>query len=282
MRKVIANQTFDEERSLYNLKNADVLNCDFKGLKDGESVLKETRNVKVEGCSFSLRYPLWHAKDFALISSQMDDKTRAPIWYAKKGAIEKTTINGIKALRESRDISVKDCTINSEEFGWKCSRIKVENTSLESQYLFFDSKDIEINKLNMKGKYSFQYIKNLKITDSVLDTKDAFWHSKNVTVENCVIKGEYLAWFSENLTLKHCTITGTQPFCYAKNLTLIDCTMEGCDLAFEYSSVNADLKGNIKSIKNPLSGTITVDGVEEIIEKEAVKRCTGKVVVRQK
>lgn len=281
MNKTILNRTFDEERSLYNLKNTDVDSCIFAGPKDGESVLKETRNVTVNDCSFSLRYPLWHAHNFVLENSKMDEKTRAPIWYAKKGIIENTSINGIKALRESKDIIVKKSTVISDEFGWKCSRLKVEDSKIESQYLFLDSSDIEIKKLEMKGKYSFQYIHNLKISDSVLDTKDAFWHSKNVTVENCTIKGEYLAWFSEGLTLKHCTITGTQPFCYCKNLTLIDCTMEGCDLAFEYSSVNAEIKGKIKSIKNPLKGLITVDGIEEIITSKTTKKCIGKVVIRK-
>ena len=40
MRTVIENQQFDEERALYNLREADVKNCIFAGPADGESVLK--------------------------------------------------------------------------------------------------------------------------------------------------------------------------------------------------------------------------------------------------
>jgi hypothetical protein len=36
---LIENKTFDLERSLYNLKDTKVVNCDFKGENDGESVL---------------------------------------------------------------------------------------------------------------------------------------------------------------------------------------------------------------------------------------------------
>ena len=56
----IKDKTFDEERALYNLKNTKVINCIFTGPQDGESVLKESRNIEVENCTFSLRYPIWH------------------------------------------------------------------------------------------------------------------------------------------------------------------------------------------------------------------------------
>ena len=44
MKKQVSNQIFDEERSLYNIKNTEVVNCRFEGPADGESVLKEGRN----------------------------------------------------------------------------------------------------------------------------------------------------------------------------------------------------------------------------------------------
>ncbi len=52
------NQRFEEERALYNLRESDVIDCTFAGLADGESVLKEVREVNVINCRFSLRYPL--------------------------------------------------------------------------------------------------------------------------------------------------------------------------------------------------------------------------------
>ena len=58
MREEIIGQSFDEERALYNLSHADVIDCVFAGPADGESVLKEARDVSLENCSFSLRYPL--------------------------------------------------------------------------------------------------------------------------------------------------------------------------------------------------------------------------------
>lgn len=44
---IIENQTFDEERALYGLKDLTVKNCRFDGPADGESAFKECRNIDV-------------------------------------------------------------------------------------------------------------------------------------------------------------------------------------------------------------------------------------------
>lgn len=282
MRTNISNRQFDEERALYNLQQADVVECTFAGPADGESVLKESRDIHVQGCTFSLRYPLWHVKGFTMEHSTMDDLTRAAIWYAEDGIIRESVLGGIKAVRECAGIRLEHCKVESQEFGWKSQDIVLTDTDITSEYLLFDSRDVRLERVKMQGKYSFQYMKNLEITDSVLDTKDAFWHSENVTVRNSVVKGEYLGWFSDGLTLIDCKISGTQPLCYCKNLKLIRCTMEDTDLSFEYSDVEADVLGHVDSIKNLRSGSITVDSVGEIIREDPVMECTGQVFIREK
>ena len=57
--------------------------------------------------------------------------------------------------------------------------------------------------------------------------------------------------------------------------------MEDTDLAFEYSEVEAEIKGNIISVKNPKSGTITADSVGEIIWDDPVMEVNGKVLIRK-
>ena len=277
---MIKNQQFDAERSLYNLRDSRVEDCVFAGPADGESALKEARNIELANCAFSLRYPLWHVEGFRAERCTMDEKTRAAIWYAKDASIDHCALGGIKALRECHNFDIRNTTIISQEFGWKCRNIALSDCDVTAEYLFLDSRHVKLDRVKMKGKYSFQYMENLEINDSYLDTKDAFWHSKNVTVRNSTVKGEYLAWFSENLTLINCHIIGTQPLCYCKGLTLINCTMEGTDLSFEYSDVQADVKGHILSVKNPRSGQITADSVGEVIFGDAVMECTGQVIIR--
>ncbi len=279
-RTVIENRNFDEERALYGSVNADIINCTFAGPADGESVLKECRGVNVAGCSFSLRYPLWHVENFNLTDCKMDELTRAALWYSKNGYIGKSTLGGIKALRECRGVTLENSNIVSPEFGWRCDKVTMNDCSVTSEYFMFESKNLHLKNVNFTGKYSFQYVKNAVIEDSDFSTKDAFWHSKNVTVKNTRLKGEYLGWYSEGLTLINCVISGTQPLCYCKNLKLIGCRTEGCDLSFEYSDVKADIIGEVLSVKNPKSGKIIADGYGEIIFADNNVPCKGKVIKR--
>lgn len=281
MRKLIENQRFDEERALYHATGYDIKKCDFAGEADGESVLKESRDISLQDCSFSLRYPLWHTKNFSMQQCVMDEKTRAAIWYAEHGVIRESVLHGIKAIRECKHIQIEDCKIISPEFGWKSNDIVLHDSEITSEYMLMDSQNVRLHHVSMRGKYSFQYMENLEIENSVLDTKDAFWHSKNVLVKDSIVKGEYLAWFSDGLTMINCKIIGTQPLCYCKNLKLINCTMENADLAFEYSDVEADINGAVVSIKNPKSGTIMADHVGAVIRENPIMECTGKVIIRQ-
>ena len=279
--KVIKDLVLDEERALYNLKDALIENIKFDGPADGESALKECENINIKDCYFNLRYPLWHVNKFDLINSEMTELCRAAIWYSNDIDIKNSKLNGIKALRECSEINISESLIESFEFGWKSNNIKMDNVDIKGEYLFFDSNNIDLNNVNLKGKYSFQYVKNLNIKDSNLDTKDAFWHAENVVVENSVLKGEYLGWYSKNLTLINCEIIGTQPLCYCKNLKLINCTTKECDLAFENSEVEGNIIGSIISIKNPLSGNVIVDEVSEVIFDDVKYGCNGEVKIKK-
>ena len=55
--------------------------------------------------------------------------------------------------------------------------------------------------------------------------------------------------------------------------------METCDRAFEYSDVDATIKGHIESITNPRSGTIRADSIGEIIQGNEVMECNANIVL---
>lgn len=281
--KVIENKRFGEERALYGSCDIHVKNCRFEGEEDGESALKECERVLAEACYMDLRYPFWHARELTVRNCELTENCRAALWYDDGVRVENSKLNGIKAFRECKNIRIENTKACSPEFGWRCENVTVKNSDIEAQYGFFESKKIDINGLNFAGKYSFQYVVDVKIANSHINTKDAFWHSQNVTVTDSVLEGEYLGWYSQGLTLIRCHIKGTQPLCYCKGLTLIDCTTEDCDLAFEYSEVNATVKGGIFSVKNPAKGSIVADAIGEIIQTEDSRYpVQAKIVVKQK
>lgn len=276
---IIENKAYDEERALYGSNGVSLVCVAFDGIADGESALKESKNINAEGCRFNLRYPLWHCTNARINKCKMTEACRAPLWYSSSVSISHSELYGTKAVRECEDIKINNSDIVSDEFGWKSEKIEICDSVAEGQYFMLEAKDVYIKGIEFTGKYSFQYIENAIIENSHLDTKDAFWHAKNVTVRNCTVKGEYLAWYCENVTFEKCKIIGTQPFCYCRGLKLIDCEMLECDLAFEKSEVEATVTTPVISIKNPKMGNIVVPSVGEIIMDD--KCAAGKITVKE-
>ncbi|MGN0650334.1 MAG: DUF3737 family protein [Oscillospiraceae bacterium] len=273
----IKGSRFDEERALYGSEHVLLDECRFDGPADGESAIKECSDISAVRCYFNLRYPFWHVHGLKITDSEMTELCRAALWYSDNIEITRTKMHGIKALRECRDITIRDCDIVSPEFGWSVSNIAMSNTTANSEYFMLRAENLDFTDVGFKGKYSFQYIKNAVFEHCEFDTKDAFWHAENVTVKNSIVKGEYLAWYSDGLTLENCVIIGTQPLCYCRNLRLINCELRETDLCFEKSDVEATITTEVISIKNPRSGRIIVPSVGEIIMDD--KYAQGEIIL---
>ncbi|MBR3317826.1 MAG: DUF3737 family protein [Atopobiaceae bacterium] len=277
---IIHNRNFDEERALYGISHATLEHVNFAGPADGESALKECRDISVSNANFELRYPLWHTDGVTLADSVFTDSCRAALWYTTDVRIRSSKLLGIKALRECEDVIIDDCEVDSQEFGWSSRNVSVRNSSINGEYAFLHARDLRLENVVFSGKYSFQYVENLVIEGGHFDTKDAFWHARNVSVRNATLKGEYLGWYSDGLTLINCRIEGTQPLVHCKNLTLIDCEMVDCDLAFEGSDVTATVRSHVDSIRDPRSGRIEVESVGELVH-DTLAGCGAQIVVRR-
>lgn len=265
MDKIIKDTSFDEERALYASQNLTIINVAFDGKADGESAIKECKNITAQNCYFNLRYPMWHVDGLKVVGCTMTENCRAALWYSTSVTIENTTLGGIKAVRECKGVKLSNCNIVSPEFGWFTNNLSLENCRVTSEYFLLKAGDISLKNVTFNGKYSFQYVVGGTIENCTLNTKDAFWHAKGLHIKNCKVYGEYLGWYSEGLTFENCDISGTQPLCYCKNLRLINCSMTGCDLAFERSEVQAVVTTKIDSIKKPYSGEIIAPEVGEIV-----------------
>ena len=276
---VVENKTFDEERALYGSVDTIVRNCKFDGPADGESAIKECKNVIIEDSYLNLRYPLWHVEGLKITGSELTEGCRAALWYSNDVEISDTKLHGIKAARECNRVAIRDCDVISAEFGWFSHNLTMENVTVEGQYFILQSNHLDFKNVTLNGKYSLQYISDSVFENCNLNTRDAFWHAKNIVVRNSVLKGEYLAWYSENVTFENCKIIGTQPLCYCKGLKLINCEMIDTDLSFEKSEVEATLTAPIMSIKNPLSGRIVVPNVGEIIMDD--EHAKGEIVISE-
>lgn len=240
----------------------------------GESALKECTNIEAVGCWFEGKYPFWHVDGFVVKNCLFTEGARAALWYSRNLEMTDTLVEAPKMFREMDGIRLERVRIpDAQETLWHCRNVELKNVEVaHADYLFMHSENIRIEDYRQQGNYSFQYCKNVEIRNAVIDSKDAFWNTENVTVYDSELEGEYLGWHSKNLRLVNCKISGTQPLCYAHNLILENCTMaDDCDLAFEYSSVEASVKSPVHSVKNPRTGSITAESYGEIILDENIK-----------
>lgn len=269
--KIIKDQEFGGERPLYTLHDARLENVT---IHLGESSIKESGNIEAEDCTFEGKYVFWECRDFKTTNCLYRESARSSLWYSQDGTLVNCRVEAPKMFRRMKGIHIEGCTFtNAQETLWDCDDVVIKNSRIENaDYLGMHTNNVRIENYHQEGNYSFQYSKNVEIKNALLNSKDAFWECENVTLIDCEINGEYLGWYSKNLRLIRCHITGEQPLCYCENLYMEDCTMgEDANLAFEYSTIQARIKGKVHSIKNPTSGNIEVDSVGEIIIDENQK-----------
>lgn len=269
--KLIENTEFGGERPLFASHDLHINNVT---IREGESAIKECSNIVATNCRFEGNYPFLHVHGFTIDNCYFAVGGRSALWYSDHLTMKNTVIDAPKMFREMNDIDIENVEINdADEIFWRCNRINVKNLKLHGgTYPFMFSNDICIDGFESDSKYVFQYVKNVEIHNAKITTKDAFWEVENVTIYDSELNGEYLGWHSRNLRLVNCHISGEQPLCYAHDLVLENCTFDSeCDRAFEYSTLNADIRGAITNIKNPTSGVIVADSIGSVTIDENIK-----------
>ena len=270
--KTIKKQHFEGERPLFGQHD---LRLEEVTIGEGESAIKECSNIEAYDCHLWGKYPFWHVHGFTISRCQFDAGARSALWYSDHLNMTDTRIDAPKMFREMKDIKLENVVINdADETFWRCRNIEARNLELhDGTYPFMFSENIKIDGLKSDSKYVFQYCKNVELHNAHIVTKDSFWECENITIYDSVLDGEYLAWHSKNVRLVNCRLAGEQLLCYADQLVLENCTFDkACDRVFEYSNVEADIRGHIENIKNPTSGHIVADSVGSITIDENIKQ----------
>lgn len=257
------NSVFTGERALFALRGARIEGCVFE---DGESPLKESGELQITDTRFSWKYPLWYSKKISLSDSVLEATARSGIWYTHGISMTDCEISAPKTFRRSSGISLVRVNMPSAlESMWSCRDILLSDVKIVGDYFGMNSENIEADSLDVLGNYIFDGGKNIVVRNSRLISKDSFWNCENVTVYDSYIEGEYIGWNSKNVRLVNCEISSNQGFCYMDGLVLENCRLKDTDLAFEYSSVDADISSHVVSVKNPKSGRISALSIGELI-----------------
>lgn len=264
--RLIKQQMLTGERALFNSRD---LQISYSTFADGESPLKESKNIKIDNSTFKWKYPLWYCKNIVVKNSTLFEMARSGIWYTENISIKDTIIEAPKTFRRAKDITLENANMpNAEETLWNCDEISLKNVIAKGDYFGMNSTNIKVDGFQLVGNYSFDGGKNIEVRNAKMLSKDAFWNCENVTVYDSFISGEYLGWNSKNLTFINCTIESLQGLCYIDNLVMKNCRLLNTNLAFEYSTVDIQTNSSIDSVMNPSGGIIRAEGIGELIIDE--------------
>jgi len=261
--KLIKQQLLKGERALFNSRD---LQISYSTFADGESPVKESQNIKINHSTFKWKYPLWYCKNIVVEDSTLFEMARSGIWYTENIDIRNTIIEAPKTFRRGKGITLENVNMpNADETLWNCDEISLKNVTAKGDYFGMNSTNIKIDGFQLVGNYSFDGGKNIEIRNAKMLSKDAFWNCENVTVYDSFISGEYIGWNSKNVTFVNCTIESLQGLCYMDNLVMENCLLLNTTLAFEYSTVDAQINSVIDSVMNPSGGIIRAEGIGELI-----------------
>ncbi len=278
----IKGQILTGERSLFHGKDLKIVDTIFG---DGESPLKESKNIELMGSMFKWKYPLWYSENVKVDNCVWFEMARSGIWYTNNIEVKNSVFEAPKNFRRCSNVKVDNVKfVNAAEMFWSCKDVSIKDVTAKGDYFCMNSEDLTIENLSLVGNYFVDGGKNITVKNSKLLSKDAFWNVENATVTDSVILGEYLGWNSKNLTFINCTIESLQGLCYIDNLVMKNCKLINTTLAFEYcNGIDADISSNITSVLNPSSGTITCDYIDElIIEKDKVDPTKTKIICRKR
>ena len=281
MEKTLIRQAmYTGERPLFQGRNLRIEETIFG---EGESPLKESWDIELTGSMFKWKYPLWYAKDVTARHCIWFDMARAGVWYTDRMLAEDCAIEAPKNFRRCHDLTLRRVTIpDAAETLWNCDGVTLEDVTAKGTYFAMNSRNMTVRNLTLYGDYSFDGVSNVEVRDSRLLSKDAFWNSENVTVYNSFISGEYLGWNAKNLTLIDCTIESLQGMCYVDNLVMKNCKLLNTTLAFEYSTVDAEIASGIDSVLNPSGGVIRAERIGELtIEPDKVDPEKTRIILRE-
>lgn len=267
--KEFNQEYFTGERPLFAQQNVRVNDSIFT---DGESPLKECKDMELRNSMFKWKYPLWYSKNILAENCTWFEMARAGVWYTDNITVRNAVIEAPKNFRRCRKLSLTHVSFpNGEETLWNCDGVILENVIAKGDYFAMNSKNMKVCQFQLVGNYSFDGAVNVEIYNAKMLSKDAFWNSENVTVYDSFISGEYLGWNAKNLTFINCTIESLQGMCYIENLVMKNCKLLNTTRAFEYSTVDVEIHGKIESIMNPAGGIIRADAIGELImEKDKI------------
>ncbi|WKB36332.1 DUF3737 family protein [Terrilactibacillus sp. S3-3] len=138
--KLIEQQFFTGERALFHSEDLHLVRSTFA---DGESPLKESRNIDLEQSIFKWKYPLWYCHNIKVDNSILLETARSGIWYTDTISITNSTIEAPKTFRRAKNITLKSVHMpHASETLWNCDTIRLDDVTAAGDYFGMNSQNV--------------------------------------------------------------------------------------------------------------------------------------------
>ena len=104
--EIIKQKYLSGERALFKSNNLKIEDSIFA---DGESPLKESKDIEINETIFKWKYPLWYCNDVKVTNSTLLETARSGIWYTKNISIIDSVIEGTKNISSSTKYLFRKC-----------------------------------------------------------------------------------------------------------------------------------------------------------------------------
>ena len=213
--------------------------------------------------------------------------------------IRQQFLTGERALFQGADLKIYDTIFDDGESPLKESHnIELRNSMFKWKYPLWYSDSISVKGCTWfdMARAGVWYTNHMVVKDCAIEAPKNFRRCVDLTLSrvsitnavetlwNCkdVVLVEYLGWNAKNLTLIGCTIESLQGMCYIDHLVMKDCKLINTTLAFEYSTVDAQITNKIDSVLNPTSGEIRAKSIGKLIlEKDKIDPSKTKIICEE-
>lgn len=174
--EIIKQKYLSGERALFKSNNLKIEDSIFA---DGESPLKESKDIEINETIFKWKYPLWYCNDVKVTNSTLLETARSGIWYTKNISIIDSIIEAPKTFRRAQNIYLENVDLPiAQETLWNCENVTVYDSTIIGEYLGWNSKNITFINCTIESLQGLCYIENLKLINcKLINTTLAFEYS---------------------------------------------------------------------------------------------------------
>ena len=141
--KEYRQQFFKGERALYAEDGAKIYDSIFD---EGESPLKESKNIEIYDSQFKYKYPIWYSNNIKVEHCNWLEMGRSGVWYTNNIQVKDSLITAPKNFRRCDGVTLENVQLtNAEETFWNCKNINLKNVSAKGHYFAMNSENIEVD-----------------------------------------------------------------------------------------------------------------------------------------